>query len=99
VAATDRQTVATVRTDSSVSDNGQCPTEYTQPVYFTPFKFSAPCQFTPLLNLHPPVLFNALRRASLLRHLLIYDGNFICDLRLIFQERTARNNKALGVVV
>jgi hypothetical protein len=44
-------------------------------------------------------MFNALRQAALLRHLLIYDGNFICDVRLIFQERTARNNQALGAVV
>jgi hypothetical protein len=44
-------------------------------------------------------MFKALRWAALLRHILICDGNFIRDLRLIFQERTARNNQAIGVVV
>lgn len=31
----------------------------------------------------------------MLRLLLIYDGNIICDLRLLFQERAARIRQGL----
>lgn len=66
------------------------------PVSFRPFCFSAPCQFTPLLNLlfH---IFNlrSLAGCNLLRKTLIYDGRIIYNLRLFdlrprFQESKSR---------
>jgi len=53
--------------------------------------FGVPCQFTPFLNMRPPVShLTSFDSCVMLRYLLIYDGNIICDLRLLF-FRNARH--------
>ena len=63
---TDRQTdrmlvLSDWRTEGSVSDSGQCSSEYTKSLLysrlFCAFYFRVPCQFTPLLNLRPPISY------------------------------------------
>jgi hypothetical protein len=55
------------------------------PVCFTPFCFNAPCQFTPLLNLHSLILVLRLFGWFLAFKSFLWAHPF--DLRPLFQER------------
>ena len=67
--------------------------------YSTPFCFKPSCQCTPLFNLHPLIFgVKALGWVRCARpvpsHSIIYYGNIIFDLRLLFQAHKGRKTRA-----